>query len=66
MTNKKLSDSASVSKELKNLLRIEHPLNLIFFYLNINSIRKKFRDLRQVIISDRVVILAIGESRINS
>ena len=37
ITNRQPSTSTAISKEFKEL-RIENPLNLIFFYLNINSI----------------------------
>ena len=63
-TNRQLSISTSLSKELK-YLRIENPLNVILFYLNINSIRNSFSDLQQVI-SDSVVILTIAETKIDS
>ena len=41
-------------------MRIEDPLNLIFSYLNINSKRKKFSELQQVI-SDSVDVLTVAE-----
>ena len=63
-TNRQLSISTSLSKEL-NDLRIENPLNVILFYLNINSIRNNSSDLQQVI-SDSVAILAIAETKIDS
>ena len=63
-TNRQLSASTSLSKELKEL-RIENPLNLIFSYLNINSTRNKFSNLQQVI-CDRVDILTIAETKIDS
>ena len=45
ITNRQLSASTSTSKELEEF-HIENPLNLIFSYLNINSIRNKFSDLQ--------------------
>ena len=63
-TNRQLSISTSLSKELK-YLRIENPLNVILFYLNINSIRNNFSDLEQVI-SDSAAILTIADTKINS
>ena len=63
-TNRRLSISTSLSKEL-NDLRIENALNVILFYLNINSIRNNSSDLQQVI-SDSVAILAIAETKIDS
>ena len=63
-TNRQLSISTSLLKELKDL-RTENPLNVILFYLNINSIRNNFNDLQQVI-SDSVVILTIAETKIDS
>ena len=64
ITNRQLSASTSLSKELKEL-RIENPLNLIFSYLNINSTRNKFSNLQQVI-CDSVDILTIAETKIDS
>ena len=64
ITNRQLSASTSLSKELKEL-RIEKPLNLIFSYLNINSTRNKFSNLQQVI-CDSVDILTIAETKIDS
>ena len=65
ITNRQLSasTSTSIAKELEEL-RIENPLNLIFSYLNINSIRKKLSDLQQVI-CDSVDILTIAETKID-
>ena len=63
ITNRQLSASTSIAKELKEL-RIENPLNLIFSYLNINSIRNKLSDLQQVI-CDSVDILTIAETKID-
>ena len=63
ITNRQLPASTSISKELKEL-RIENPLNLIFSYLNINSIRNKLSDLQQVI-CDSVDILTIAETKID-
>ena len=62
-TNRQLSISTSLSKEL-NDLRIENPLNVILFYLNINSVRNNFSNLQQVI-SDSVAILTIAETKID-
>ena len=64
ITNRQLSASTSILKELKEL-RIENPLNLIFSYLNINSTRNKFNDLQHVI-CDSVGILTIAETKIDS
>ena len=49
------TSTSCISKELKKL-HIENPLNLSLSYLNINSLRSKFRDLQQVI-CDSVDIL---------
>ena len=46
--NRQLSISTSLSKELIDL-RIENPLNVILFYIKINSIRHNCSDLQQVI-----------------
>ena len=62
--NRQLSISTSLSKELKDL-RIENPLNVILFYIKINSIRNNCSDLQQVI-SDIAAILAIPETKIDS
>ena len=64
MLNRQLFASTSFSKDIKEL-RIKNPLNFIFSYLNINSIRNKFSDLRQVI-CDNVEILTIAETKIGS
>ena len=52
-----------LSKELKDL-RIENPLNVILFYIKINSIRNNCSDLQQVI-SDIVAILTVAETKID-
>ena len=62
--NRQLSIYTSLSKELRDL-RIENPLNVILFYLNINSVRNKFSHLQQVI-SDSVAILTIADTKIDS
>ena len=64
ITNRQLSASTSIAKELKEL-RIENPLNLIFSYLNINSIRNKFNGLQQVI-CDSPDILIMAKTKIDS
>ena len=66
ITNRQLSasTSTSIAKELKEL-RIKNPLNLIFSYLNINSIKNKLSDLQQVI-CDSVDVLTIAETKIDS
>ena len=45
-------------------LRIHNHSNIIFSYLNINSIRKKFDDLK-LIINENVDILRIAETKID-
>ena len=63
-TNRQLSISTYLSKKLKDL-HIERPLNVILFYLNINSIRNNFSNLEQVI-GDSVAILTTAEAKIDS
>ena len=43
-------------------LRNENPSNIIFCYLNINSVRKKFSDLQEVI-NGNVNIVSITETK---
>ena len=62
-TNRQLSISTSLSKELKDL-QIENPLNVILFYIKIYSIRNNCSDLQQVI-SDIVAILTTAETKID-
>ena len=50
--------------ELKSL-RIRNHNNVIFSYLNINSIRKKFDNLR-LIIDEHVDILCVAETKIDN
>ena len=65
ITNRQLSPSTSIPKELKKL-RIENLLTFIFSYLNIiNSTRNKFNDLGQVI-CDSVDIFGIAATKIDS
>ena len=45
-------------------LRIQNPRNIIFSYLNINSIRCKFDNLK-TIIDENLDILCIAESKID-
>ena len=64
ISNRQVSASTSISKERKES-HIENHLNLILSYLNINSIRNKFKDLQQVI-CDRVDIPTIAETKVDS
>ena len=54
------------TSELNDLrsLRIQNPRNIIFSYLNINSIRYKFDNLK-TIINENLDILCIAESKID-
>ena len=54
------------TSELNDLrsLRIQNPRNIIFSYLNINSIRYKFDNLK-TIINENIDILCIVESKID-
>ena len=45
-------------------LRLNNPKNVIFSYLNINSIRNKMGSLREVVM-ENVDILAIAETKID-
>ena len=58
------SCSQDFSRELKNL-RIENPANPTFTYLNVNSIRNKFKDLQELIKGNLDVVM-IAETKINA
>ena len=45
-------------------LRIKNPKNIIFFYININSIRNKFDNLCDLI-SKNVDILSVAETKLD-
>ena len=57
-------ESVDVLQILSNS-RLKNPKNVIFSYLNINSIRNKFENLQEVI-KENVDILAIAETKIDS
>ena len=64
ITDRQLSASSSVLKEVKEL-SIESHLNLIFSYLNINSIRSEFNVLLQIICHSGD-ILTKAETKVDS
>ena len=63
--NENVNENDEPWSDLK-LLRKNHPKNLIFGTLNINSIRNKFQCLRDVLTDDLVDILTICESKLDA
>ena len=49
---------------MKNL-RLKNPKNIIFSYLNINSVRNKFKNMSSLI-SENVEILIVAETKLDS
>ena len=58
------SCSQDFSQDLKGL-RIENPVNPIFAYLNINSIRNTFHDLQELI-KGNIHVVMIAETKIDA
>ena len=58
-----IDDSDSISK--LRWAKLQHPKNVIFSYLNINSVRNKLTDL-DVLVSNFVDILSISETKLDS
>ena len=59
-----LSTNFDITNNNLKTLRLNNPKNVIFSYLNINSIRNKMGSLREVVIKN-VNIPAIAESKID-
>ena len=53
-----------ISQILKGL-RLSNPKNVILSYLNVNSIRNKFENLREII-KQNVDVLAVAETKIGA
>ena len=53
-----------ISQILKGL-RLSNPKNVILSYLNVNSIRNKFENLREII-KQNVDVLAVAETKIDA
>ena len=56
--------SQNFSQDLKNL-RIDNPANLMFDYLNTNSVRNKFTNL-QKLIKGNIDVVIIAETKIDT
>ena len=59
-----LSTNFDITNNSLKTLRLNNPKNVIFSYLNINSIRNKMGSLREVVM-ENVDILAIAETKID-
>ena len=57
-------DNRSDISEMKNL-RLNNPINIIFSYLNINSVRNKFKNMSSLI-SENIDILIKAETKLDS
>ena len=57
-------DNCSDISEMKKL-RLKNPKNIIFSYLNINSVRNKFQNMSSLI-SENVDILIVAETKLDS
>ena len=57
-------DNHSDISEMKNL-RLKNPKNIIFSYLNINSVRNKFKNMSSLILGN-VDILIVAETKLDS
>ena len=58
---------SSLDRDLHVLLdlRLKHPRNFLFEYLNINSLRNKVFDLREIICNVQFEYFVIGETKLN-
>ena len=59
-----LSKNFDITNNSLKILRLNNPKNVIFSYLNINSIRNKMGSLREVVM-ENVDILATAETKID-
>ena len=60
-----LSTNFDITNNNLKTLRLNNPKNVIFSYLNINSIRYKMGSLREVVIKNVNIPAAIAESKID-
>ena len=64
MATTDLSKNFVITNNSLKILRLNNPKNVIFSYLNINSMRNKTGSLREVVM-ENVGILAIAETKID-